>query len=33
MLDALNSGSFAIEVSQLCGYDTARMGKVIARFN
>ncbi len=33
MLDALNSGSFAIEVSQLCAYDTARMGQVIARFN
>ncbi len=33
MLDALNSGSFAIEVSQLCAYDTARMGQVVARFN
>ncbi len=33
MLDALNSGSFAIEVSELCAYDTARMGQVIARFN
>ncbi len=33
MLDALNSGSFASEVSQLCAYDTARMGQVIARLN
>jgi putative molybdopterin biosynthesis protein len=33
MLDALNSGSFATEVSQLCAYDTARMGQVIARLN
>jgi putative molybdopterin biosynthesis protein len=33
MLDALNSGSFAIEVSELCAYDTARMGQVVARFN
>jgi putative molybdopterin biosynthesis protein len=33
MLDALNSGSFASEVSQLCAYDTALMGQVIARFN
>jgi putative molybdopterin biosynthesis protein len=33
MLDALNSGSFASEISQLCGYDTARMGQVIARLN
>ncbi|MGH7913408.1 MAG: substrate-binding domain-containing protein, partial [Candidatus Binataceae bacterium] len=33
MLDALNSGSFANEVSQLCAYDTARMGQVIARLN
>ena len=33
MLDALNSGSFASEVSQLCAYDTAQMGQVIARLN
>jgi putative molybdopterin biosynthesis protein len=33
MLDALNSGSFASEVSQLCAYDTARMGQVVARLN
>ncbi len=33
MLDALNSGIFASEVSQLCAYDTARMGQVIARLN
>ncbi len=33
MLDALNTGSFAVEVSQLCEYDTAQMGQVIARFN
>ena len=33
MLDALNSGSLAAEVSQLCSYDTARMGQVVARLN
>jgi molybdopterin molybdotransferase/putative molybdopterin biosynthesis protein len=33
MLDALNSGSFASEVSQLCAYDTARMGQVVAHLN
>jgi molybdate-binding protein/DNA-binding XRE family transcriptional regulator len=33
MLDALNSGSFASEVSQLCAYDTARMGQVVARLD
>jgi putative molybdopterin biosynthesis protein len=33
MLDALNTGSFAVEVGQLCAYDTAQMGEVIARFN
>ena len=33
MLDALNSSSFASEVSQLCAYDTAQMGQVIARLN
>ena len=33
MLDALNSGSFANEVSRLCAYDTTRMGQVIARLN
>ena len=33
MLDALNSGSSASEVSQLCAYDTARMGQVIARLD
>lgn len=33
MLDALNSGSLANEVSQLCAYDTARMGQVVARIN
>jgi putative molybdopterin biosynthesis protein len=31
LLDALNSDRFAREVSQLCAYDTARMGQVIAR--
>jgi putative molybdopterin biosynthesis protein len=30
MLDALNSQRFAREVNQLCAYDTARMGNVIA---
>ncbi len=33
MLDALNSRRFAREVSQLCAYDTERMGQVIARSN
>jgi len=33
MLDALNSGSFASEVSQLCAYDTARMGQVVERLD
>jgi hypothetical protein len=33
MLDALNSSSFASEVRQLCAYDTAQMGQVIARLN
>jgi molybdopterin molybdotransferase/putative molybdopterin biosynthesis protein len=33
MLDALNSGSFANEVGQLCAYDTGRMGQVVARLN
>jgi molybdate-binding protein/DNA-binding XRE family transcriptional regulator len=33
MLDALNSGGFANEVSGLCAYDTTRMGQVIARLN
>jgi molybdopterin molybdotransferase/putative molybdopterin biosynthesis protein len=33
MLETLNTGSFATEVSQLCAYDTARMGQVIARLN
>ena len=33
MLDALNSGNFANEVSRLCAYDTTRMGQVIARLN
>jgi putative molybdopterin biosynthesis protein len=33
MLDALNSGSLAREVAQFCGYDTARMGDVIAHLN
>ncbi len=33
MLDALNSGGFAEEVSRLCAYDTTRMGQVIARLN
>jgi molybdate-binding protein/transcriptional regulator with XRE-family HTH domain len=33
MLDALNSGSFANEVSRLCAYDTTRMGQVVARLN
>jgi putative molybdopterin biosynthesis protein len=33
MLDALNSGRFAREVSQLCGYDTSEMGKELARIS
>ena len=33
MLDALNSRRFAREVSELCGYDTTRMGQVVARMN
>jgi putative molybdopterin biosynthesis protein len=33
MLDALNSGSFAREISQFCGYDTKPMGRVVARLN
>lgn len=33
MLDALNSSGLAREVADLCGYDTARMGQVIARLN
>jgi molybdate-binding protein/DNA-binding XRE family transcriptional regulator len=33
LLDALNTGSFAVEVGQFCAYDTAQMGQVIARFN
>ncbi|HEY6419476.1 MAG TPA: substrate-binding domain-containing protein [Candidatus Binataceae bacterium] len=33
MLDALTSRRFAREVSQLCAYDTDRMGQVIARIN
>jgi len=33
MLDALNSSAFANEVRQLCAYDTAQMGQVIARLN
>jgi putative molybdopterin biosynthesis protein len=31
MLDALNSRRFALEVSQLCAYDTNQMGQVSAR--
>jgi putative molybdopterin biosynthesis protein len=31
LLEALNSGRFAREVSQLCAYDTGQMGRVIAR--
>jgi molybdate-binding protein/DNA-binding XRE family transcriptional regulator len=31
MLDALNSRRFALEVSQLCAYDTSQMGQVSAR--
>ena len=31
MLDALNSRSLAGEVSQLCAYDTSRMGQIVAR--
>jgi len=31
MMDALNSGRFAREVSQLCAYDTSQMGKILAR--
>ncbi len=33
MLEALNSRRFAREVSQLCAYDTDRMGQLIARPN
>lgn len=33
MLDALNSRRFAREVSQLCGYDTGRMGEELARID
>ncbi len=33
MLDALNSGSLAREVAQLCAYDTSQMGKVMAHLN
>jgi len=33
MLDALSSRSFAGEVSQLCAYDTSRMGQIVARIN
>jgi putative molybdopterin biosynthesis protein len=31
MLEALNSSRLAAEISQLCAYDTERMGQVIAR--
>jgi molybdate-binding protein/DNA-binding XRE family transcriptional regulator len=31
MLDALNSRRFACQISQLCAYDTAHMGKLIER--
>ena len=33
MLDALNSRALASEVAQLCAYDTAQMGKVMAHLN
>jgi putative molybdopterin biosynthesis protein len=33
MLDALNSRRFAREVSQLCAYDTGRMGEELARID
>ena len=33
MLDTLNSGRFAREISQFCGYDTQSMGQVVARLN
>jgi putative molybdopterin biosynthesis protein len=33
ILDALNSRSLAREVAQLCAYDTAQMGKVMAYLN
>lgn len=33
MLDTLSSGRFAREISQLCGYDTEPMGRVVARLN
>jgi putative molybdopterin biosynthesis protein len=33
MLDTLSSGRFAREISQLCGYDTEPMGRVVARIN
>ena len=33
MLEALNTSSFAREVTQLCAYDTSQMGTVIANLN
>ena len=33
MFDALNSRSLAREVAQLCAYDTAQMGTVLAHLN
>jgi putative molybdopterin biosynthesis protein len=33
MLDALNSRALASEVAQLCAYDTAQMGKIMAHLN
>jgi putative molybdopterin biosynthesis protein len=33
MLDTLNSGRFAREISQFCSYDTEPMGRVVARLN
>jgi putative molybdopterin biosynthesis protein len=33
MLEALNSRRFAREINQLCAYDTAQMGKVIAELH
>ncbi len=33
MLEALNSQRFAREVSQFCAYDTAQMGRTVARID
>jgi putative molybdopterin biosynthesis protein len=33
LMDALNTRRFAREVEQLCGYDTRRMGEIVARIH